>query len=374
MKKLSSIRGEVRAFKKEDIPQVAELHRAVFATADQASAQLMKRYERYFAQTFLNDAWLDDDTQSLVHEEDQGRITGFFGAIVRRMSFNGRPVRVKLGSQAVVEPGSRGLPGLKLFRGFLEGSHDLFMGDEASVVSRHLWEGFGGTASFLYSMYWLYALRPCRFGRSILTRKKLLPGVLSQAISPVSWTLDGLAAPMLRKLSSCAEDQVAPLIQEELTSEKLLSCLGEFAGKRLLYPDYDQHSLDWVLKRAAELARNDCLRKVLLKTERQEIAGWYIYSTEPSEITEVLQLYASRPFAHAVLEHLFRDAESRGAAVLRGRLEPSMVHAFSDKHCLFHVGPSWALFYSPQPDLLHALNRGDAFFSRLEGEWCLHFK
>jgi hypothetical protein len=80
--------GEVRAFTKEDIQQVADLHRRVFSTADHASPELWDSYQSYFTQIFLNDAWLDDDTRSLVYEEEGGRITGFFGAVARQMSFN----------------------------------------------------------------------------------------------------------------------------------------------------------------------------------------------------------------------------------------------------------------------------------------------
>src|SRR5258708_8780923 len=131
VKRLSSLDGEVRAFTKEDIPQVADLHRRVTRRADHTSAELLDSYRTYFTQIFLDDAWRDDDTKSLVYEEAGGRVTGFFGAVARRMSFKGRVIRVKLGSQAIVEPGSRGLAGLELYSAFLDGPHDLFIGDQA---------------------------------------------------------------------------------------------------------------------------------------------------------------------------------------------------------------------------------------------------
>src|ERR1043166_3970009 len=165
--KLSTMSGEVRAFTKQDILQVADLHRRVFSTADHASPELTDSYQRYFTQIFLDDAWRDDDTQSLVYEEEGGRITGFFGAVARQMSFNGQAVRAKIGSQAIVDAGSRGLAGLKLYSAFLEGPQDLFIGDEGTSASRQLWEGFGGTTSMLYSLYWMYPIRPCQFARFV---------------------------------------------------------------------------------------------------------------------------------------------------------------------------------------------------------------
>jgi ribosomal protein S18 acetylase RimI-like enzyme len=369
--KLSTMSGEVRAFTKQDILQVADLHRRVFSTADHASPELTDSYQRYFTQIFLDDAWRDDDTQSLVYEEQGGKITGFFGAVARQMSFNGQAVRAKVGSQAMVDPDSSGLAGLKLYSAFLDGPQDLFIGDEANSSVRPLWEGFGGTTSLLYSTYWMYPLRPCRFARFVLTEKKLLPPLLSRMAAPATWMLDALAAPFLKKLSGSSEGR---LVGEDLTCEKLLRCIAECAGTRSLRPVYDQLSLGRILHRAERLQRNGRLQKVLLKTEAQETAGWYLYYLNREGLSEVVQLYANPGFAHAVLDHLFQHAESQGATVLRGRLEPSLLHALSDRRCLFHFGPAWALVYSKRPELLHALDRGDALFSRLEGEWCLHFQ
>src|ERR1043166_2518074 len=105
--RLSAMLGEVRAFTKEDIQQVADLHRRVFSTADHASPELWDSYQSYFTQIFLNDAWLDDDTRSLVYEGGGGETPGFFGAVARKRSFNGQFVRAKIGSQAIVDEGSR---------------------------------------------------------------------------------------------------------------------------------------------------------------------------------------------------------------------------------------------------------------------------
>ena len=295
------------------------------------------------------------------------------------MCFNGEPIQARIGSQFVVDPDSRGLAGLKLMGSFLDGPQDLSISDEANTVGHEIWEGFGGTVSPLYSMQWMYPLRPGRFVRSVMTERKVLPPfsprhqrpILSRLLIPLEWTLNGLSAPIARKLSVCPE---CPVVGEELTCEALLSCLAEFGGKRALRPAYDQRSLGWILQRADQMRRNGRLQKVLVKTERQEVAGWYLYYLKTEGISEVVQLYADPRFAHAVLDHLFRHAESQGATALRGRLEPSLTRAFCQRHLLLHCGPDWALFHSRRPELLHALHRGDALLSRLEGEWCLHFR
>jgi len=376
--KAASVAGQVRAFTKEDIPQVADLHRRVTHSADHDTPELLDSYRTYFAQVFLDDAWRDDDTKSLVYEEAGGRVTGFFGAVARRMSFKGRVIRVKLGSQAIVEPGSRGLAGLELYSAFLDGPHDLFIGDQANSGVRPLWEGLGGTTSLLYSMSWLYPLRPGQFARGVLTTKNALPRLspgnsrlfLNRISAPVAWAVDAIAARVMKKLSDSQECRV---FGEELTSEALLRCFAELSGEYSLRPAYDERSLNWLLARAEQQRWNGLLQKVLVKTEEQEIAGWYLYYAKPEGISQVVQIYAKPSFARAVLDHLFIHAESHGAVALGGRMEPRLMQAFYEKRCLFHCGPAWACVYSRRPELIHALAEGDAFFSRLEGEWCLHF-
>src|SRR5256885_335117 len=129
------------------------------------------------------------------------------------MSFKGHAVRVKVGSQVVVDPGSRGLAGLKLYNAFLDGPQDLFIGDEGNSAVRPLWAGFGGTTSLLYSMYWIYPLRPCRSARFVLTGKKLLPRFLSQLLVPVAhglfWTIS--YSTLSRGVRLCSEGAWNPV-------------------------------------------------------------------------------------------------------------------------------------------------------------------
>jgi hypothetical protein len=45
---------------------------------------------------------------------------------------------------------------------------------------------------------------------------------------------------------------------------------------------------------------------------------------------------------------------------------------FSDKSCFFTCRGGWAVAHSRKPEILEVLERGDAFLSRLDGEWCLN--
>jgi GNAT superfamily N-acetyltransferase len=360
----------IRQFTEEDIPQVAELHRRVFGIADQTSPELRDSYQAYFTQVFLNNPWRNEEVGSLVYHEKSGRVIGFLALMPRRMSFNGKTIQAVIVSQFIVDPAFRGR-GVELLGAALAGPQDISIGDEANSACRMIWEGLGGVTSRLYSMHWIYPLRPCRFALFVAEKKRFLPRFLSTVSAPFALTLDALAGRILKFPS---RPSVPRVFEEELDCETMSACLSEVGRKQSIRPDYDESSLSWILQRADRLRRNGRLQKVLVKTKKQEIAGWYLYYLNPSGFSEVIQFYAKARFTRDVLDHLFHHAWQRGAIALSGRMEPSYVQAFSDKHCLFHCGPEWVLVHSRNPELVQAFDRGNGGFSRLDGEWCLHFQ
>jgi len=54
-------------------------------------------------------------------------------------------------------------------------------------------------------------------------------------------------------------------------------------------------------------------------------------------------------------------------------MEPRLAHVLGQRHCLFQSTNAFALIQSRDAETLGALARGDAFFSRLEGEWWMRF-
>jgi len=49
------------------------------------------------------------------------------------------------------------------------------------------------------------------------------------------------------------------------------------------------------------------------------------------------------------------------------------VQALSDRRCWFRQEGTWTLVHSRHRDILSAVHQGDAFLSRLDGEWWLRF-
>jgi hypothetical protein len=361
----------IRPFTEEHIPQVAELHRSVFRTADQSSPELLDAYHTYLTQVYLKNPWRDDAIGPLVHQEEDGRISGFLGVVPRRMSLNGRSLQAAITTNFVVEARARGFAGIMLLRAALAGPQDLSIADESNTPSRVMWEALGGTTSLLYSMRWIYPLRPCQFALSLSRRKKLVPDFVPAVSVPLARLLDGLAARISVRPFRPSENK---LFGEEMNCETLSDCLSSDTEQRSLRADYDDRSLRWVLQRAEQMPRNGSLQKVVVKTDKQEIAGWYIYYLNPGGFSEVVQFNARTDLAQAVLNHLLYHAWKKGATVLRGRIEPHLMQTFSDRHCLYHGGPQWLLVHSHRPELVHAFQQGEARFSRLDGEWCFHFR
>jgi hypothetical protein len=363
--------SQIRPFTAEDIPQVADLHRKVFGLASGTSPELLAAYRAYFTQVFLSNPWRSNSADSLVYEEKSGRITGFLAVMPRRMLFDGQVLQARITSQFVVDPAFRGCVGLKLLNAVLDGPQDITIADESNADSRKLWEGLGGATSHLYSMRWFYPLRPCRFALAVSRKKQLLPRFASALAEPAARTLDFVAA---RVLSLPSLPNSPKVFGQDLDCETLSACLSGAGGDKSIRTDYDHRSLNWLLERACQMSQCGDLHKVLVKTEKQGIAGWYLYYASPKGVSEVIQLHARPNFSHDVLDHLFHHAWGQGAIALSGRMEPGMMQAFSDRHCLFHCGPQWVLVHSRRPELLHAFNGGTAGFSRLDGEWCLHFQ
>jgi hypothetical protein len=94
-------------------------------------------------------------------------------------------------------------------------------------------------------------------------------------------------------------------------------------------------------------------------------------------MSKVLQVHAlegsERGAERPVLDHLFQHAWRRGSAAIEGRMEPRLARVLGQRHCLFHSTSAFALIHSRDAQTLGALARGDAFFSRLEGEWWMRF-
>lgn len=361
----------VRPLVEGDIPQVADLHRRVFQVALESSPEQRAAYRQYFSDVFLNELWKQDGIGSWVNEEDSGVLTGFLGVVPRRMSMNGSRVLAAVSSQFITDADSRSrMVGVKLLKAFLQGPQDLSVADESNDASRKLWEALGGKTALLHSMHWIRLLRPCSLATSYLAQRRALGG-LARAAAPIARAADVLVT---RLAGSPLRHDAPALRAEGMSPEALLEHLPAFVGRGTLRPEYDVHTLRWAIARVSCQRERDEPESVLLRDERGRPVGSYVHCPSPGGVDQVLYIAAIPQAVEDVVRHLLHRAFQRGALAVAGRLDVRIMQALSNRHALFHRRGPWMLVHTRRPELLGAFERGEAFFSRLEGEFCLRFR
>lgn len=356
----------IRPFVPEDIPQIVDLHRRVFPENSFPFSDL----QVYFQALFFKNPWYDDDLPSLVYREEGEKILGFYGVLPRRMRMRGRLIRVAVSTQFMVDPTVRNrLAAVELQSAFFAGPQDLSFTDGANDASRRIWERLGGLTAFPYGVHWTRLLRPARYLLERLKNRGLSTSA-RLCIQPLFALTDFFAA---RKSKSPFLQSTQPP-EEEFSCETLLEHLPRFAATKSLCPDYDQSSLRWLLEQAGQKNFHGKLRKSLVRNGSGDIAGWYMYYLNPNGISQVLQLVATRNSIRRVLDQLFFHAWRSGSFAVSGRLDPEFVGDLSEERCLFSFGGPRMLVHSRHADLREAIQRGDAFLTRLEGEWWMRLQ
>jgi hypothetical protein len=342
----------LRPLAQADVPGLALLHARLYPGASPAL------YAGYALEMLFRNPWADPAIPSWLAELD-GRMVGALGVVPRRMRLGERSLRVAVSCQLMVDPerGS-GLVALELLRRFFAGPQDLAIADGANDASRRLWEASGGTASALHSLHWIRLLRPAQ-------------GLLGLARG--RWRkLSAVAAPFAAMLDACvASRSSAPYAEEPLDAATLRGALGELR-QYTLKPDYDADSLDWLLGQARAKRRHGELQACLARERGGRIAGWFLYYLNGG-VSQVLQLGARRGCLEPMLEQLSHHARERGARALEGRMDPGLAPALQGKRVLLQNRGIWTLLHARDQALLVPFLRGDAFFSRLDGEWWMRF-
>ena len=351
----------VRPFAPGDIPSAVQLFSRVYPATRWVS---QSECEAYFHHIFFANPWADRELPAWV-AMDGARAVGFIGVMPRPMRLRGKALRAAVVTQLMVEQDKRhGMVAAQLLRRALAGPQDLTISDGANETSRKMWEALGGLTSTLYSLQWRRLLRPLQ---STLQRVTSPHGRAAAILAtPVAFLADAYAAyyRSLRRPSA--------LTEEPLQTATLLDGLKGLERRFALTPQYDVQSLEWLLGEARAKRRHGELQSRVLRDGSGAIAGWYLYYVNGGT-SKVLQLHAQEGAERAVLDHLFQDAWRRGSAAIEGRMEPRLARFLGERHCLFHSTSMYALIQARQAETLAALARGDAFFSRLEGEWWMRF-
>jgi hypothetical protein len=195
---------------------------------------------------------------------------------------------------------------------------------------------------------------------------------MSSALKIASKPFCGLADSLAASLAVSPFRQKQPRLRgSELDVETLLQCLSGFRKGYSFWAEYDVNSLKWLLGFMDRGTVRGRLRKIAVRDEHDQIVGWYMYYVKPGSIGEVVQVGGDKKFTKDVLEHLFYDAWEQGVIGLHGVVDRRSMADFSDRGCIFTCRGGWTVSFSRNPKLLDVLESGDAFLTRLDGEWCL---
>jgi hypothetical protein len=356
----------VRPMREDDVPGAVGLFERVYPRYRWRSRAAC---EAYFREVLFANPWRDLELPSWVVEED-GRLAGVYAVVPRRMRLGARALRIAVGCQFMVEAGPRrSLFALQLTQACLAGPQDLTLADGANDFTRRMWRGIGGDVPLLYALHWTRLLRPARRALALLEERAAVPALLARAARPAAALADALAArlPANRFLRAAPREPEAPF-----EAADMLAVLPEVMQGAALQPEYEAPALGWLLEQARRKRRHGALRARLVR-EDGRVLGWFLYYLRRGGAAEVLQLAARPGGFDRMLRALLADAWREGAAAVHGRIDPRYAQELSQRHCWFRWDGTWTLAHTRDPGIAAALHAGDAFLSRLEGEWWLRF-
>jgi hypothetical protein len=358
--------GRVRSFTSDDIPQVVSLRQKCFRHSAQGSEQ---KQQNYFQNIFFDSPWCNDSFPSLVCEEKDGTIVGFLGSLSRPISLQGEKLWMATPTQLMSDPAHRGMSGFQLMKTFLAGPQDFSLADVAASGPRDIWERLGGTTAVLQSLFWTRPLRPCRllprdFG---LSRAASL---LVKATYPLCAAMDSALAHTAGSPYYQAESE---LEERVLNVQGLLDCYDSLERQFSLVPEYEPATLRWLLQALEDSSPESKLRQVVLHDVDGNVVGWYLYFPSPGGVAQTVQVGANTADQGRVLQHLYHDAWKRGCLAISGRVQPEFLSCVAQAPGRVVRSGPWTLVHSRNSELLQQVCRGDAWLTRLEGEWWLNF-
>jgi len=362
--------GTIRQCLKEDLDQVAALWAKTFRLRDSWSVESVAAY---LDQVFFENPWQEEGAPaSLIHLDSRDRITGFLGVVPRRMRFMGQPIRVAVGSQLMVDrEESTAYVALALFRKLFSGPQDLTFSDGANDLAQMLAVAAGASVAIPFSLTWTRILRPIGYLSGQCRDRNFLSPLLG-AFAPIGHTLDATAARTRGNPYSVSEETTSQ-VEVEPAIETVLDYLCEMSTRRALAPQYDRDSMSWLLKMARQQQKHGQLRISVVRDSSGAIVGWHSYYAKWRGVCEVLQFGAKNSSLDDVLNSLFRDARLQGATAVSGQVDPKFARHMARKHHCQFRWTGGVLAHSKNPDIANAIHRGDAFLTRLDGEWWMRF-
>lgn len=350
----------IRPLTGADVPGLALLYEQVMRSQrSQPPPLLAPALERMF----LGQPWRDPEIPSLVCCDGDGRVVGFIGSLVRRLKWQGKPLRLAACGPLIAAPEarSRGVGALLLQR-FLAGPQDITTTDGGTDVVAQLWTRLGGVNLGLYALNWVEFLSPVAFAVSYGLEHRQRLSWLRPIARPVCAPLDALVARLRRPPA-----RTVAVVSEPLEPATVAAHIEQLAAGRL-YPAYDVDHVGWLFREMSQLTSRGTFCRHLVRDAVGQVLGWHVSFVKPGGFADVVQLVAAPGVYEQVLGDLFEQIQALGAAAVRGRLEPHLVAPLTARRTWSCRGLP-GLFHARDRSLLAALALGEALITRMDGEW-----
>ncbi len=322
----------IRPLERSDLAEVTSLYELAYRSGTRSAPPGL---EEYFERTLLEQPWVDPEIPSLVYVDESGAVSGFLGSSVRRLDFDGEPVRLAVSGQLVADPKARSrAAGAFLMKAYLAGPQDLTITDGATEEVRRMWVGLGGETRHLECIGWIRAFRPW------VAAAQLVEGPrprLARVLRPVAPALDATT----RAASSWLEATEPAGTREELTPELVVEHLPQVARHFRLRPAYDLDFIRRLLPEVEAVRNRGTLVRQLVRLDSGDVAGWFVYYATKGYLGYVrpdrLLRACGRPRARPPLRRCGRSRCHRAPGACRGAragaaLEPRQRPAPERRH------------------------------------------
>lgn len=312
--------------------------------------------ESLLAATTLDHPWSDPELPSLVAAGDDGRIVGFVASQVRRMRFDGAPIRGVCASDLIVDPAYRaGAPGVLLMTRLLSGPQAVTWSDSATDAVVRVWRTVGGGVDYSRAADFMLVLRPLRWFRSLLGARVRRDGSWHR-LTPVK-AIPARASP--RGMAGDPE-----VVARDTTPGEIAEHLPEISRRTRVHVDWDAEQLAHALDQVGRLSGRPICSLV---TRRGRAIGWYAFLARPRGVSRVLHLAASHGSVDRVFDRLVEQAAEIGSAVLAGRAEPHLEWSLRGRGAALNY--VWQpVIRAQDPALAAALASESSLLTPLDGE------
>ncbi len=351
--------AEIRQVSEKDLPEVLELLGKRFGGWSSSVERLRDM--------MLDYPWADDELRPLVSVNGQGRIQGFIGVQVRRLLFDGNPIRGVIATHLAVTEDA-GPAGALLMRHVLSGPQELTWSDGSTKAVVKIWRAFGGTYDYARLCDFLIVLRPLRWMRG--AAKAALQRSLSREELPVfGFPFQAGGRWIAQRASGSRASEAFPEVDPEVSGSDVdpttvLEHLPAMAGGLRVRVDHDKPYLDYIFAEV-EQCGEPMVCRIVRRGERP--IGWYAYRPGNGIVSRVMHLLAAKDESEAVLAELLSHAESSGSAAVSGRAEPHLVGPLSRRIPILGLSRE-PVIHVKDPELGRALGTDASLLTRLDGE------